>query len=94
MTIKHAIKEARDQVSLFRCGRGWIVSTFDTYGKFWTQSREKDWWTAREDRTNAIIERALTILGADPSEAFYGHESTSGRIESRVAKAAKSLKLV
>lgn len=82
MTIKDAIKTARDNVSMFAFGPQYKVSVYDPSVRAWREGCPKGYWQARQDAGCAKIRLATLALGKDDREAYaqeYEYRDNGGR---------------
>jgi hypothetical protein len=87
MSRSQAIREAKAAVSMYRQGRGWIVSGWDEQARAHRVSNEMDHGRARRAYANSVVYRALRKLGIDEWDAMRS-EQHEGSIEERVRQFA------
>ena len=75
MTKTQAIKQARRESSIFKCGGDWHVSVLQSDGYSFVDTAAS-YWTARESRKQWIVKRTLTLMGLHPlAPEFCGDQS-------------------
>lgn len=70
-SITAAIKQAASQVTLYKQGRDWVVSTWDEQANAWRQHNPTDFWSASEHARRCKVQTALELLGVPADEADY-----------------------
>lgn len=66
MTKTQALKQATEDVTMYRQGSQWIMSSYDPKARANRVSHAMSYWVAREQVTQARAERVLVLMGHDP----------------------------
>lgn len=94
-TKTDAMKQATEDVTMYRQGGGWVVSTYDPKVNAKRVSHEMPYSLAREHLTRARAERAVELMGIDPydpdTSVAYDIQATPGSLRQRVNRALAAL---
>ena len=67
-TKSAAIKHSRANVTFANQGNQWRVDTYSPAHRAWWQGTAQDYWQARANYAQALIDSARTFLELDPVE--------------------------
>jgi len=80
MTKSKAIKTARDEVSeLYPFGENYRFSVYDPDREAWRESQAANYWRAKIERSEALIERAREALGYCDGDQYVQYDGGSWR---------------
>lgn len=85
MTKTSAIKQARDESSMYRFGDGWVLTTWDGDCRAWREGHARPFDTAQADLLEWRFDRVMELLGRE--DAAYTADRYFGPLEDRVTAA-------
>lgn len=65
-----AIRRAREQVKIYRQGRGWVVDVWDEFCNAWRVGSERDYWQARQLAGQRMLEAAMREMGIEDDGVY------------------------